>query len=43
MVFPDEGFVFAQTPELDSIALFGSGALSMVGYALLRARARRRG
>lgn len=30
------------TPELDSIALFGSGALGMAGYALLRLRAGRR-
>jgi len=34
------GDVIAQTPELDSLALFGSGALGIVGYALLRRRAR---
>ena len=30
------------TPELDSIALFGSGVLGLAGYGLLRFRARRR-
>jgi hypothetical protein len=29
------------TPELDSLLLFGSGTLSLVGYALTRRRARR--
>jgi hypothetical protein len=42
IVLPDEGFVFAQTPELDSVVLFGSGALGLAGYALVRMRARRR-
>jgi hypothetical protein len=28
------------TPELDSLVLFGSGATGLVGYALMRARAR---
>ena len=31
-----------QTPELGSLALFGSGAAGMAGYALLRFRNRRR-
>jgi hypothetical protein len=35
------GDVFAQTPELDSLALFGSGAVGMLGYGLTRLRARR--
>ena len=30
------------TPELDSLALFGTGAAGMVGYALMRLRAGRR-
>ena len=30
------------TPELDSLALFGTGAAAMVGYALMRLRAARR-
>jgi hypothetical protein len=34
--------VWAQTPELDSIALFGSGALGLVGYGLMRLRASRK-
>ncbi|MBV9893817.1 MAG: hypothetical protein JO020_06595 [Chloroflexi bacterium] len=34
--------VWAQTPELDSIALFGSGALGLVGYGLMRLRAARK-
>ncbi len=29
------------TPELDSLVLFGTGAVGMVGYALTRVRARR--
>ncbi len=32
----------AATPELDSLALFGTGAAGMVGYVLMRVRARRR-
>jgi hypothetical protein len=36
------GRVFAQTPELDSLVLFGAGAVGMGGYALSRLRARRR-
>ena len=32
----------AATPELDSLALFGTGAAGMAGYALMRIRARRR-
>jgi hypothetical protein len=32
----------AATPELDSLALFGTGASVMVGYALMRLRAGRR-
>jgi hypothetical protein len=35
------GGIYA-TPELDSIALFGSGAAGLAGYALMRARAARR-
>ena len=31
----------APTPELDSIALFGTGAIGMAGYALTRMRAAR--
>jgi hypothetical protein len=38
----DEGNIFAATPELDSIALFASGAAGLAGYAMLRMRARRR-
>src|SRR4051794_2044247 len=30
------------TPELDSLLLFGTGAAGMVGYGLMRLRARRR-
>jgi len=42
--YPVGGFggIFAATPELDSLALFGSGALGLVGYGLMRMRARRR-
>jgi hypothetical protein len=36
------GDVVAQTPELDSLALFGTGAVGMATYALTRFRARRR-
>ena len=36
------GDVLAATPELDSLALFGTGALGLVGYALMRRRAARR-
>lgn len=36
------GAIWAQTPELSSVALFGSGALGMAGYALTRMRAARR-
>ncbi len=36
------GKVWAATPELDSILLFGTGAAGMAGYALTRMRARRR-
>jgi hypothetical protein len=32
----------AATPELGSLILLGSGATGMVGYAVLRARTRRR-
>jgi hypothetical protein len=32
----------ATTPELDSLALFGTGAAGMAGYALMRLNARRR-
>ena len=32
----------AATPELDSLALFGTGAAGMAGYVLMRIRARRR-
>jgi hypothetical protein len=32
----------AETPELGSLALFGSGAAGMAGYALNRLRSRRR-
>jgi hypothetical protein len=31
-----------QTPELSSVALFGSGALGLAGYAMARVRAKRR-
>jgi len=37
------GFVYAATPELGSLALFGTGAMGMAGYAMMRFRARRRG
>ena len=36
------GRVFAQTPELDSLMLFGAGATGFAVYALTRRRARRR-
>jgi hypothetical protein len=36
------GLVYAATPELDSLALFGTGAAGMAGYALMRLRARGR-
>jgi hypothetical protein len=32
----------AATPELDSVVLFGTGAAGIVGYGLMRLRARRR-
>jgi hypothetical protein len=35
-----QGGIWAQTPELDSLSLFGSGAAGLVGYLLLRRRAR---
>lgn len=35
------GDILAQTPELDSLPLFAIGALSLLGYAQLRRRARR--
>jgi hypothetical protein len=34
--------IWAQTPELDSLLLFGSGAAGMAGYAIMRLRASRR-
>jgi hypothetical protein len=33
------GMIWAQTPELGSLALFGAGAAGMAGYALTRVRA----
>ena len=36
------GDILAQTPELDSLALFGSGAAGLIGYGLTRVRAQRR-
>jgi hypothetical protein len=36
------GDILAQTPELDSLALFGTGAVGMLGYGLTRLRAARR-
>lgn len=36
------GDILAQTPELDSLALFGTGALGMLAYGLTRVRAARR-
>jgi hypothetical protein len=33
---------FSETPELSSVALFGSGAFSLGAYALMRARAQGR-
>jgi hypothetical protein len=35
------GDIYAETPELGSVALFGSGALTALGYVLLRRRAAR--
>jgi hypothetical protein len=32
--------IWAQTPELDSLSLFGAGTAGLIGYALLRRRAR---
>jgi hypothetical protein len=37
------GDVIASTPELDSLALFGTGMLGMLGYGMTRLRARRAG
>jgi hypothetical protein len=34
-----EGELFAATPELDSLALFGTGAAGLAAYALMRTRA----
>lgn len=46
---PDKGWgnqvqdvLLAQTPELSSLALFGTGAAGMAGYAVVRLRAGRR-
>lgn len=36
-----QGDIIAQTPELDSLLLFGPGAAGLLGYAGLRLRARR--
>jgi hypothetical protein len=36
------GDILAQTPELDSLALFATGAAGMAGYGLTRLRAMRR-
>jgi hypothetical protein len=36
------GDILAQTPELDSLALLGTGALGMPGYGITRKRAGRR-
>jgi len=36
------GGIFAATPELDSLTLFGSGALGLAAYGLMRIRSRRR-
>lgn len=36
------GVSVSATPELDSLALFGAGAVGVAGYALLRLRATRR-
>jgi hypothetical protein len=36
------GNLFAATPELDSLMLFGTGGLGLAGYALMRRRARRK-
>ncbi len=36
------GDIVAQTPELDSLALFGTGAMGIFGYGLTRLRAARR-
>jgi hypothetical protein len=33
--------IWAQTPELDSLSLFGSGAAGIVGYLMMRRRARK--
>jgi hypothetical protein len=50
VIFTDTGGSFfaplgggglANTPELDSVLLFGSGALGLAGYALMRSRAAR--
>lgn len=34
--------IVSATPELDSLTLFGAGAVAMAGYALMRVRAGRR-
>jgi hypothetical protein len=39
----DDPPALVATPELDSLALFGVGATGLLGYALLRVRASRRG
>ena len=36
-----QGNIFAATPELDSVILFGTGIAGLAGFALTRARARR--
>jgi hypothetical protein len=36
-----QGNLLASTPELDSLALFGTGMLGMLGYGVTRLRARR--
>jgi hypothetical protein len=36
------GDILAQTPELDSLALFGSGAVGIIGYSLTRLRVSKR-
>jgi hypothetical protein len=40
--YDDRTVLVAATPELDSLALFGAGAVGMVSYAMLRIGAGRR-
>jgi hypothetical protein len=38
----NQGLKLSATPELDSLALFGTGLVGLAGYGMVRWRARRR-